>query len=271
MRCDHRGSDTTGTLVYPRDEPTNTQLQTAKWESRGKKTQICIFATCVLKSVCHPSLPPPVSSLSLCPHFGGGDSIWTSKPLHHLWETAWLRGWKKKKNKEKKKEERASEWGNVSGVFRAPDDAILSRNTASAPPMAAHAWADARRVSTATPNLPQHQSFPSHNPPPPPPPSLSISLLFHPPLLCLGINVKQLINTAVHEEAVPNDRHSWSICQDSPTHSYRRKAVTHSRIHTDMLNKADYTLPMIDVTSVEDSFVYFVLSPREHSTLQASG
>ena len=178
----------------------------------------------------------------------------------------------KKKNKEKKKkEERASEGGNVSGVFRAPDDAILSRNTASAPPMAAHAWADARRVSTATPNLPQHQSFPSHNPPPPPPPSLSISLLFHPPLLCLGINVKQLINTAVHEEAVPNDRHSWSICQDSPTHSYRRKAVTHSRIHTDMLNKADYTLPMIDVTSVEDSFVYFVLSPREHSTLQASG
>lgn len=39
-------------------------------------------------------------------------------------------------------------------------------------------------------------------------------------------------------------------------HSYRCKAVTHARIHTDMPNKADYTLPMTDVTSAEDSFVY---------------
>lgn len=222
--------------------------------------------------ICLPSLPPSSRVLSFSlPSFWGWGFHLNKQASASLVGDSLTQRMEKKKNKEKKKEERASEGGNVSGVFRAPDDAILSRNTPSAPPMAAHAWADARRVSTATPNLPQHQSFPSHNPPPPPPPSLSISLLFHPPLLCLGINVKQLINTAVHEEAVPNDRHSWSICQDSPTHSYRRKAVTHSRIHTDMLNKADYTLPMIDVTSVEDSFVYFVLSPREHSTLQASG
>lgn len=78
--------------------------------------------------------------------------------------------------KKKKKEEQASEGENVRGVFRAPDDAILSRNTASAPPMAAHAWADARRVSTATPNLPQHQSFPSHFPPRPSSSSLSLYL-----------------------------------------------------------------------------------------------
>ena len=133
--------------------------------------------TCVLKSVFHPSLPP-LSSLSLCPHFGGGDSIWTSEPLHRLWETAWLRGGKKKKKK--KKRGQASEGENVRGVFRAPDDAILSRNTASAPPMAAHAWADARRVSTATPNLPQHQSFPSHFPLRPSSSSLSLSLYLSP-------------------------------------------------------------------------------------------
>lgn len=82
--------------------------------------------------------------------------------------------------------------------------------------------------------------------------SLPPSLLFYPLLLCLGINVKWLINTAA-QAPVPNDRHScWGFFVRIHPRSYRRK---------DMLNKADYTLPMIDVRSVEYSFLYLFCPP----------
>lgn len=45
------------------------------------------------------------------------------------------------------------------------------------------------------------------------------------------------------------------------------KANTHAQIHTDMLNKADYTRPMINVTSVEHSFFVFALFTMEYNAL----
>ena len=109
------------------------------------------------------------------------------------------------------KREREREWRKSTREVSSAHQTMqsLAGIAVSFPPMAAHAWADAWRVSTTTPNLPLPSVLPD---------SLllfSPSLFFYPPILCPEINVKQLINTAACA-VVRNDRCGWSICQDSP-------------------------------------------------------
>lgn len=114
------------TLIYLHNAPTNTATERQVKESKNK----CICVTCVIKSV---FLSPSLVLIFPLPSFwklegggsvGDGDGGFhlNKQPLHRLWETAWLREWKERE-RERMEEE------HVRGVFRAPDNAILSRNS----------------------------------------------------------------------------------------------------------------------------------------------
>lgn len=218
MRCDHSGcgGDTNRTHIYLQEwilEQSCRRVSTRE----EKKKNVCMW---LLSSYLSPFLTD-VSSPSLCPHFGkqgrgrGGDSIWTSNPLHRLWETAWLRARKKLREREGEKGGRDCE--------------RCLPCTRRCNPSQEQAQCSTNGSSRTSRRMEGFHGYPQ--------PSLLISLSsLYFPLLCLGRNVKWLTNTAAWGSSKWPPRLvslSWFI--HVGTNSRR------SHIHTGMFCKVDNT------------------------------